>query len=176
MEQHTTKKLLLVVTVLLAVGVVVWLLDRRSPQTPATLSPDAGGAVSNVPSGPPDRQPTPQDAALIRGTITAVSKNDNVYRLTLALTGFGGGIVGTAEVAMIAKQAYDSDSSDISSAAEWISEHLKGHNLATRPPRKNDKVAVLTTLESFQNTENTVGERILVLEQSAEKRVIFLPQ
>lgn len=175
-KQHSTKKLLLVIAVLLAVGTIAWLFSKRSPQTPATPPPDAGGAVGNISSGPPDREPTPQDAALIRGTITAVTKSDNAYRLTLALTGFGGGNIGTAEVVMTAEQAYDSDSIDISSAPEWISEHLKKRDLAKQPPHKNDSVVVLATLEALQNSNNTAGDGTFTFNQSAEKRVIFLPQ
>lgn len=178
MEQHSTKKLLLVVAVLIAVGIIAWLLGGRSTEnTPATSPPDAGGREAPAAGGtpPPDRQPTPQDAALLRGTITAVVKSDNAYRLTLALTSLGDGEAGTAEVTMNAAQAYNSDSPDISSTPEWVAAHLKERDLAKQPPRKNDKVSVLTTLEAFQNTGDTTGERTFTLDQAAEKRVIFLP-
>lgn len=176
MEQHTTKKLLLVVAVLITIGIITWLIGGRSPQTSTTLSPDAGGreaaAVEGIPPGPPERTPSPEDPAIIYGKVSAYESASGGKHILLNLMIFGEESKEQAEVFFATEQAYDSDTADISAAPEWQTEHLVRRNIAARPPRAGDRVAVLAAISAFQRT---ALDEPLRLRQEAEKRVIFLP-
>lgn len=185
MEQHSTKKLLLIVVILFAIGAVVWLISKKPPQSQqlppeqsAERGGDAGGrvaaAVDGIAPGLPEREPSPEDPALIYGVVSQYARAEGNHRILLNLIVFGEESKERAEIFITPAQAYDSDSAEISAASsDWLAGHLTKRDLAAHPPRSGDRVAVLTAISAFQR--KALSEP-LGLRQDAEKRVIFLPQ